>query len=581
MDTSLHTRSNYDKFPATETEGRIWRGWEEIGAEISRRTDIERPLVVFDTYHGVHDAELTGALARMWPDAELIRTEELFRDERQIRSMTQPYVTDDELFGYLSPLGLADFFDPERLEEARARILRRERRTIVYGCGAGYVAPNADLTLYADMARWEIQQRFRAHAIHGLGVDNSAESPARQYKRGYFNDWPILDNHKKSLYNRVDYWIDTHRPGRPLMIAAETFMQGIDRTVRRPFRVVPFFDPAPWGGQWMKEVCDLDRERVNFGWCFDCVPEENSLLLKVDGELFEMPAQNLVYLRAQELLGAADRQRFGESFPIRFDFLDTIGGGNLSLQVHPTNEYIRRTFGMRYTQDESYYLLDAEPGACVYLGVKRGVDPEEMLTALRTAQQGGEAFDAERFVNRFPARKHDHYLIPGGTIHCSGAGAMVLEISATPNIFTFKMWDWGRMGLDGKPRPINIGHASHVINWKRDTDEILRRHCNRFEPIAEGEGWHEERTGLHEAEFIETRRHWFTGVTPHTMQGGVEVLNLVEGDAAVVESPTGAFEPFTVHYAETFIIPASIGNYTIRPLVPGTPCGTIKAYVRH
>ena len=573
MDTSLHTRSNYDKFPATETEGRIWRGWEEIGAEISRRTDIERPLVVFDTYHGVHDAELTGALARMWPDAELIRTEELFRDERQIRSMTQPYVTDDELFGYLSPLGLADFFDPERLEEARARILRRERRTIVYGCGAGYVAPNADLTLYADMARWEIQQRFRAHAIHGLGVDNSAESPARQYKRGYFNDWPVLDNHKKSLYNRVDYWIDTHRPGRPLMIAAETFMQGIDRTVRRPFRVVPFFDPAPWGGQWMKEVCDLDRERVNFGWCFDCVPEENSLLLKVDGELFEMPAQNLVYLRAQELLGAADRQRFGESFPIRFDFLDTIGGGNLSLQVHPTNEYIRRTFGMRYTQDESYYLLDAEPGACVYLGVKRGVDPEEMLTALRTAQQGGEAFDAERFVNRFPARKHDHYLIPGGTIHCSGAGAMVLEISATPNIFTFKMWDWGRMGLDGKPRPINIGHASHVINWKRDTDEILRRHCNRFEPIAEGEGWREERTGLHEAEFIETRRHWFTGVTPHTMQGGVEVLNLVEGDAAVVESPTGAFEPF--------IIPASIGSYTIRPLVPGTPCGTVKAYVRH
>ena len=451
MDTSLHTRSNYDKFPATETEGRIWRGWEEIGAEISRRTDIERPLVVFDTYHGVHDAELTGALARMWPDAELIRTEELFRDERQIRSMTQPYVTDDELFGYLSPLGLADFFDPERLEEARARILRRERRTIVYGCGAGYVAPNADLTLYADMARWEIQQRFRAHAIHGLGVDNSAESPARQYKRGYFNDWPVLDNHKKSLYNRVDYWIDTHRPGRPLMIAAETFMQGIDRTVRRPFRVVPFFDPAPWGGQWMKEVCDLDRERVNFGWCFDCVPEENSLLLKVDGELFEMPAQNLVYLRAQELLGAADRQRFGESFPIRFDFLDTIGGGNLSLQVHPTNEYIRRTFGMRYTQDESYYLLDAEPGACVYLGVKRGVDPEEMLAALRTAQQGGEAFDAERFVNRFPARKHDHYLIPGGTIHCSGAGAMVLEISATPNIFTFKMWDWAAWASTASP----------------------------------------------------------------------------------------------------------------------------------
>lgn len=581
MNTCRFTRSDYDKFPATETQGPIWRGWTEICSEIALRTSGENALLVFDTYHGVYDAELTEAVGKIWPEAEWITTESLFHDEAYLRALTEPYVTDDELFGYLSPLGIADYFDPALLRAARERIRRRTGRVIVYGCGAGYVAPNADLTLYADMARWEIQQRFRAHAIHGLGVDNSQESPARQYKRGYFNDWPVLDNHKKSLYHRVDYWIDTHHPGRPLMIAAETFMQGIARTVRRPFRVVPFFDPAPWGGQWMKEVCDLDRSRANFGWCFDCVPEENSLLLSIDGERFEMPAQNLVYLRPEELLGAADRQRFGESFPIRFDFLDTIGGGNLSLQVHPTNSYIRQTFGMRYTQDESYYLLDAEPGACVYLGLRRGVDPERMLADLRRAQEEGVAFDAERYVNRFPAQKHDHYLIPAGTIHCSGAGAMVLEISATPNIFTFKMWDWGRMGLDGKPRPINIGHASHVINWSRDTDEILRRHCNCFEPVASGEGWREERTGLHEAEFIETRRHWFTVPVQHDTCDGVQVFNLIEGAAAVVESPTQAFEPFTVHYAETFIIPASVGRYTIRPLEPGASCGTIKAYVRH
>ena len=581
MNTCRFTRSDYDKFPATETQGPIWRGWTEICSEIALRTSGENALLVFDTYHGVYDAELTEAVGKIWPEAEWITTESLFHDEAYLRALTEPYVTDDELFGYLSPLGIADYFDPARLAEARERIRRRTGRVIVYGCGAGYVAPNADLTLYADMARWEIQQRFRAHAIHGLGVDNSQERPARQYKRGYFNDWPVLDNHKKSLYHRVDYWIDTHHPGRPLMIAAETFMQGIARTVRRPFRVVPFFDPAPWGGQWMKEVCDLDRSRANFGWCFDCVPEENSLLLSIDGERFEMPAQNLVYLRPEELLGAADRQRFGESFPIRFDFLDTIGGGNLSLQVHPTNSYIRQTFGMRYTQDESYYLLDAEPGACVYLGLRRGVDPERMLADLRRAQEEGGGFDAERYVNRFPAQKHDHYLIPAGTIHCSGAGAMVLEISATPNIFTFKMWDWGRMGLDGKPRPINIGHASHVINWSRDTDEILRRHCNCFEPVASGEGWREERTGLHEAEFIETRRHWFTVPVQHDTCDGVQVFNLIEGAAAVVESPTQAFEPFTVHYAETFIIPASVGRYTIRPLEPGASCGTIKAYVRH
>ncbi len=98
--------------------------------------------------------------------------------------------------------------------------------------------------------------------------------------------------------------------------------------------------------------------------------------------------------------------------------------------------------------------------------------------------------------------------------------------------------------------------------------------------VARGDGWVEERTGLHEAEFIETRRHWFTDAVAHNTGGGVNVLNLIEGEEAVVESPTGAFAPFVVHYAETFIVPAAVGSYTIRPNVRGTNCATLKAFVR-
>ena len=97
--------------------------------------------------------------------------------------------------------------------------------------------------------------------------------------------------------------------------------------------------------------------------------------------------------------------------------------------------------------------------------------------------------------------------------------------------------------------------------------------------MAEGEGWREEKTGLHRNEFIETRRHWFTAPVDHHTEGSVNVLNLIEGDECVVESPDNAFEPFTVHYAETFIIPECVGKYRIRPV--GTqPCATIKARVR-
>lgn len=160
---------------------------------------------------------------------------------------------------------------------------------------------------------------------------------------------------------------------------------------------------------------------------------------------------------------------------------------------------------------------------------------------------------------------------------------MVLEISATPYIFTFKLWDWDRLGLDGLPRPIHLEHGLENIVWNRDTEWVEKNLINRIVPTAEGPSWREERTGLHESEFIETRRHWFTSSTPHDTQGTVNVLNLVEGEEAVVESPTGAFDPFVVHYAETFIVPAAIGEYRISPIGRslGKTCATIKASVRN
>ena len=332
----------------------------------------------------------------------------------------------------------------------------------------------------------------------------------------------------------------------------------------------------------METVCDLPKGAPNYAWCFDCVPEENSLLLGFGDVRVEIPALDVVLRHPRELLGDGVYERFGAEFPIRFDFLDTMGGGNLSLQVHPLTEYIREHFGMSYTQDESYYMLDAEAGAMVYLGLKTGVDRGSMIADLDRAQEGDFDFPAEKYVNQFPAQKHDHFLIPAGTVHCSGKGSMVLEISATPYIFTFKLWDWGRLGLDGRPRPIHLEHGVKNIQWDRTTEWARTSLVNQFVPVASGDGWREERTGLHKLEFIETRRHWFTKAVPYDTAGTVHVLNLVEGEEAVVESPTGAFEPFVVHYAETFIVPAVVGAYTISPhgASRGKECATMLAYVR-
>lgn len=579
-------KSNYDKSPAVGIDAPLWKGWDAVRAQVEKACRSprakDRHILVVECYQGVCLEELSAQWALLHP-AVYADARSFFKAPAEIEVLTRRYLTDDRLFGYRAPLSYRDFLDAGKIKTFRDQINNLSGLIVLCGPGAAEVLPDADTLIYADLSRWEIQLRSRRKEINGLGVENKEEAASLHYKRGYFIDWNVCDALKKRLLPKADYWLDTHLPGVPKLISGDTLRAGLEKTVRRPFRVVPFFDPAPWGGQWMKEICDLDRGQANFGWCFDCVPEENSLYLNVSGEIFEIPANDLVFYKTRDLLGGPVEARFGQEFPIRFDFLDTMGGGNLSLQVHPVVQYIRDTFGLPYTQDESYYVLDAEEGATVYLGIKDEVDPDEMITALYRSQQTGEPFDAEAYVNRWPAKKHDHFLIPAGTVHCSGAGAMVLEISSTPSLFTFKLWDWGRLGLDGRPRPINIGHGSQVIQWERRTEFVKHQLINQVEQIAEGEGWKEERTGLHENEFIETRRHWFSHPVFHHTDGSVNVLNVIQGDELIVESPSGAFEPFVVHYAETFIVPACVGAYTIRPygVSAGHSCGTLKAYVRY
>jgi len=581
-------KPNYDKFPHTEIIGKdaeVFNGYDSIINELKhklRTVTKDKIIITVECYHGILEEELLPAFIEGLSPVLTVKSTDSNYDNDHVLNMIDRNLTEDRVRGVLSHHHMDEFFDPLKIKELQDSIENVNSGIIlVYGTGATLIA-ESDILVYADLARWELELRYRRKEVANWCADNFGEDGLRMYKRGFFVDWPVADRYKRKIFNKIDYLLDTNIKNKPKMVTIEALHEGLKKTSQQPFRVIPYFDTAPWGGQWMKDICDLDRDVSNFGWCFDCVPEENSLYLKYGDTTIEIPSMNLIYFYPVEVLGNKVHARFGEDFPIRFDFLDTMNGGHLSLQVHPTTSYIQNEFGMHYTQDESYYILDAGKDACVYLGTKTGIDKNEMIENLEQAEKGEVLFDDDKFINKIPAKKHDHFLIPGGTIHCSGAESMVLEISATSYIFTFKLWDWGRLGLDGMPRPIHLEHGGNVINWDWTTETIMKNHVNCFEDIAEGDGWREEKTGLHEREFIETRRHWFTNTVKHNTNGGVNVLNLVEGDEAIVESPINAFEPYIVHYAESFIIPASVGEYTIKPFgrSEGKQCATMKAYVR-
>jgi mannose-6-phosphate isomerase class I len=287
---------------------------------------------------------------------------------------------------------------------------------------------------------------------------------------------------------------------------------------------------------------------------------ENGIMFESDDYRLEVSFDFLMYNNYKEVLGDC-AERFTYDFPIRFDFLDTFDGGNLSVQCHPRTEYIREEFGMPFTQDETYYILDCQNKPEVYLGFQAGINPEEFHQALLQSEINATPIDIEKYVQKFPAKKHDLFLIPNGTIHASGKDNLVLEISSAPYIFTFKMYDWLRLDLDGRPRPMNIEHGMKNLYFERQGKKVADEHISK-PCILKQSDYTLEHLPTHQNHFYDVYRYSFDKEISIETNNKCHVWMLVEGQSVMVETVSGMKQRF--NYAETFVIPAATGSYTIR-----------------
>lgn len=583
----LKTASNFIKHPTTIIEGfdtEAFRGYEEIGKKIAEACKgKKKTVVVVDCYVAVDEQEIIDGLQPYVNFDNVLHSEDIFYDEEKIYDLLKHNITDDRVYGIAYHGQWRDLVDEERLKKAQIEVEQSESITLIIGTAASYIH-KGDVLILADMTIWETQMRYRNEHVCNFRTNNPDEDMIRKFKRGYFIDWRLGNFHKQTLYDHFDYYLDTVVHNDPRMITRNAFENGLRQLLEQPFRTVPFFDEGLWGGQWMKEVCDIEnKDKPNYAWSYNLLFQENEVNVTFGDIPVNIPGYTLMQRYPKLLIGEKGFARFGAEYPIRYDFLDTMEGGYLSLQVHPNQQYMHQTFAMPYTQDESYYFLDCgKKDTVMYLGLKDGVKKEDMERDLRLAEAGKIPFPADQYVNKFKVKKHDHLHIPAGTIHCAGADTMVLEISSSPCIFTFKLWDWGRVGLDGIPRPVHIDHGIKNIQWDKHTDWIKEK-C-AFAPIVieEDDVHKEEKTGLCELEFLETRRIWMKGKTYHNTGNETNALNLIAGREALIESPTNQFSPFVIHFAESVCIPATIKEYTIRPYGESEhdEVAVMKTYVR-
>lgn len=549
----------YELYPAFPIEGKqIFEGLSSL-AEFC----ISQKTVVIDGYAGIFwdriKKELSDIFTRQKISFTIHETRNYFLPEEKINDLVKPYLGEEgSVWGTRCHHDLIDFFDKGKL-----RLCRPDSKAdinIILGVGASLANWNAPI-IYFDLPKNELQYRMRAGKAHNLG-SSTLQAPSQMYKRFYFVDWPALNKHKRSLSDRISVIADGQRPDSVTWMFAEEMRKALQVMSENVFRVRPWFEPGAWGGQWMKKnLPGLNPDEVNYAWSFELITPENGIILESSGVLLEISFDFLMFLHAKEVLGEKGYDRFKEEFPIRFDFLDTIRGGNLSIQCHPSPSYIKEIFGEHFTQDETYYILEAEPDAGVYLGFQENINPQEFRSELEQSHRDHTPVEIKDYVQYYPAKKHDLFLIPNQTIHSAGAGSLVLEISATPYIFTFKMYDWIRLDLNGQPRPINIEHAFNNLNFERKGDTVARELISQPVLLEQGEDWKLFHLPTHHEHFYDIHRYEFEKAIQISTEDSFHVLMLVEGTAVRLTTKNGFSETF--HYAETFVIPAAAGSYTL------------------
>lgn len=552
--------------------GRVAAGWAAPVTALPPGTSViavDGPVIAAwpDLVSGV-----TEALAERGIGAKFQATSAWLLPWPRVQELTSsPRLHEDPDFDRLADGSLADLFDvPERLSPPPDGVL------VVYGPGAALV-PH-DVLWYADLPK-----RYAEAAVGegtGLNLGQPADSGRGTTKRLFYVDWPLLDRHRDAIAGHVDWWIDMQDPAAPAGLGGPALRDTLADLASRPFRVRPTFNTTPWGGHWAQDQLGQNVTARNTALGYELIAPESGILIgEAGGPQLEVPFQVAVALHPRRLLGQAVHEVFGTSFPVRFDYLDTFGGGNLSVHCHPRSRYMREVFGWPYTQHETYYLMAGADDHQVFLGLRGDADPGAFQQEAREADTHGREFSITRYVQTFPATPHQIFLIPAGTPHGSGAGNVVLEISATPYLYSLRFYDWLRRDADGSQRPVHVKHAFRNLDVDRRGDAVARDLVPTPQTLRDGPGWREELIGALPEMFFEVRRVVLEpgAVGSDDTAGRFHVLNVVEGEGVHLEA-TGV-PPHPLAYAETLLVPAAVGPYTLRALGTGR-VRVVKALVR-
>lgn len=507
----------------------------------------------------------------------------LYKSAEALEEELKPYLEEDRekdpvlLFGKLFKGNYEDVIDPEKLSALHKELEKCKMGSneieiiLISGCGAALdtLRPLYDTILFMDVTPKKAILRAKEGEYANIG-DTVPKPVKAMLRRCYYVDFELAGHLRGALLKNglIDFYVASDDPENIKLIPKKSLDVILGTLSKYPVRCRPVYIEGVWGGHYITKLRNLPASMKNCAWVFDLIPLEVSIVLESGDTSLEFPFFTFVQKEGKALMGEETVKKFHGYFPVRFNYDDTFhSSGNMSIQVHSGHEYNIENYEEYGRQDESYYVVATGHGAKTYVGFTEECNPEEFIALAKKSEKDYTPIDYEKYINHVPSKPGVQIMLPAGTIHSSGRNQLILEIgSLTIGSYTYKMYDYLRADLDGKPRPIHTYHGERVLCNERKTNWVNENIVKAPTQIRKGEGWAEYIVGESNLLYFSLRRLEFEKQIKDNTDGLFHVLTLVDGEKVKISSDTNPDYFFIQEFLDIVIVPADMGNYTITNL---------------
>ena len=309
-----------------------------------------------------------------------------------------------------------------------------------------------------------------------------------------------------------------------------------------PLKFEPILKTIVWGGEKIAPYKGIETEQKHIGESWELSGVAGNESIVADGPLKGKTIAQLVKEYKADLVGKHVYENTGDEFPLLIKFIDALS--DLSIQVHPNDELAAKRHNGSKGKTEMWYVVDAEPGAHLLSGLTEKITPEQY--AAKVAD--GTITDV---LARYEVHPGDVFFLPAGRIHAICGGCFIAEIQQTSNI-TYRIYDYGRLGLDGKPREVHTELAKDAIDYK-----VYDNYRTEYTPVQN-----------EEVEVVSCQ-YFTTSIYDLTLPYAKDLSELDSFLVVMCLSGRGTLEvdgeEITVHQGETVLVPASADDICFVP----------------